>query len=121
MTGLPETTLGKRCPSCDSDDVRPSRRKGILRFIYELQGAKKYRCRQCRRSFFVALSPAIKETLRREERARVDRRRGWKSFVRGTRERRALEVLLFLGLLLVFFYTFNKLLKPDGSGFFGAN
>jgi DNA-directed RNA polymerase subunit RPC12/RpoP len=121
MTGIPETTLSKRCPSCGSDDVRPSRRKKLFRFFYELQGTKKYRCRQCRRSFFVALSPGVKETLRREEQARLSRRRGWKSFIQGTRERRTLEVLLFIGLLLVFFYTFNKLLRPDGSGILGVN
>ena len=121
MTGVPETTLRKRCPSCGSEDVRPSRRKRLFRFLYELRGAKKYRCRECRRSFFVALSPDVRETIRREEMARYNRRRGWKSFIQGARERRTLEILLFLGLLIAFFYTFHKLLRPDGSGIFGAN
>ncbi|HWF47681.1 MAG TPA: hypothetical protein VG168_11800 [Bryobacteraceae bacterium] len=121
MAGIPETTQGRRCPSCGSDDVRPSRRKNLFRYFYELRGVKKYRCRECRRSFFVALSPGIKETLRREEQARLNRRRGWRAFIQGTRERRTIEVLLFIGLLLVFFYTFNKLLRPDGSGILGVN
>jgi DNA-directed RNA polymerase subunit RPC12/RpoP len=121
MTGILETTLARRCPSCGSDNVRPSRRKKLFRYVYELRGAKKYRCRECRRSFLVALSPQVKETLRREEQVRLSRRRGWKSFIRGTRERRAVEVLLFIGLLLAFFYTFNKLLRPDGTGILGVN
>lgn len=121
MSGISETTLRKRCPSCGSEDVRPSRRKKMLSFLYELRGARKYRCRECRRSFFVALSPQVKETLRREEEVRRTRLRGWKGFIQGSRERRALEVLLFIGLLLAFFYTFNKLLRPDGTGLFGVN
>lgn len=121
MSGISEATVAKRCPSCGSDDVRPSRRKKMLGFLYELRGAKKYRCRQCRRSFFVALSPHLKETLRREEEVRRTRLRGWKAFIQGNRERRAVEVLLFIGLLLAFFYLFNRLLRPDGTGLFGVN
>jgi DNA-directed RNA polymerase subunit RPC12/RpoP len=121
MTGPSETTETKRCPSCGSEDVRPSRRKNILQYLYELRGQRKYRCRKCRRSFLVALSPQVKQTLRQEELVRKKRRRGWKAFIQAAPERRALEVLLFIGLLLVFFYTLNKLIRPDGSGIFGTN
>lgn len=69
----------------------------------------------------VALSPQVKQTLRQEELVRKKRRRGWKAFIQAAPERRALEVLLFIGLLLVFFYTLNKLIRPDGSGIFGTN
>lgn len=43
----------RRCPTCGSDEVRRSRRRGLLEALLNLVGVKPYRCQRCDTRFRV--------------------------------------------------------------------
>ena len=55
-----------RCPSCESQDIRRSKRQGILDGLSSILGFLPYRCEDCNHRFFKW------SFLRRDERRSVD-------------------------------------------------
>ena len=77
-------------------------------------GRTRYRCRDCRTSFYSRLSPEELQKLKESESIRKKRRKGWRGFVQSPARRRTLEALVFFGMLLVFYLAFSGLAKKDG-------
>lgn len=93
------------CPVCRSEDVRRSYKKPLLDFFKRWRGLKRYRCRDCRKSFYRPLSPTdlpLKRRSRRRHRARFS---GWSEVFRNKNRRRAFEAILFVSLLIVFYFA----------------
>jgi hypothetical protein len=81
-------------------------------------GMLRYRCRDCRRSFY-ALSPNdLEAPTKRSEEVRRKRASGWRHLIQRRSQRRTIEVVLFIAMLLVFYFAFNTLISKDGSGMF---
>jgi hypothetical protein len=58
VTQVPNASVSKvRCPSCGGLDIRPSQRDGILDNIMTMLRRSPYRCRGCRRRFYLSVSP----------------------------------------------------------------
>jgi len=106
------------CPSCGSYDVRPSRKESRWEFVLEWLNLHRFRCRECRRSFAAPLPRAERDALRKSGRIRKKRTKGWKSLTQGRAQRRGIEIVLFLGMLLLFYLAFNWIVSRDGSGIF---
>jgi hypothetical protein len=104
------------CPSCGSYDVRPSRKQSRWEFLLEWRSLHRFRCRECRRSFAAPLPRAERDALRKSEQTRKKRTKGWNSFTQGRVQRRAIEIALFVGMLLLFYIAFNWIVSRDGSG-----
>lgn len=106
------------CPTCGSQNVRLSHKHSKVEFIYEWRGLQRYRCRECGLAFRSRLEPEAKKRLYRAESQRKKRSRGWKRFMQNSKQRRFLEITLFLGMLFIFYYAFTSLVTRDGSGLF---
>lgn len=107
-----------KCKSCESSNVRLSQKSSALASIYRSMGMVRYRCRDCRRSFY-ALSPNEAESSsKRSEEVRRKRTSGWRHLIQRRSQRRTIEVVLFIAMLLVFYFAFNTLISKDGSGMF---
>jgi hypothetical protein len=104
------------CPACNSVDTRPSRKETRLAFLQEWRGRHLYRCRECRHKFYVQLSSQEMRRLKEAENLRMKRKRGWKGLIQKRTHRRAVEVLVFFGMLAVFYLAFNSLVSRDGAG-----
>jgi DNA-directed RNA polymerase subunit RPC12/RpoP len=68
---VPRDLLSKvRCPGCGGPDIRSSQRGGILDNIMTMFRRSPYRCRNCRRRFFILDSskpePAVEEKEEKE-------------------------------------------------------
>lgn len=91
------------CPVCRSEDVRRSHKKPVRDFFKRWRGLKRYRCRDCRKVFYKPLSPTevpLKRRSRRRQRALFS---GWSELFRIRSQRRSIEVVLFVSLLVVFY------------------
>jgi hypothetical protein len=106
------------CPSCGSNDVRSSRSGSRWQFLLEWRNLHRFRCRECRRSFAAPLPAAEREALQKSEQIRRKRSQGWKSSTQSRTRRRIVEVVLFLGMFLLFYLAFNLLVGKDGSSIF---
>ncbi|MGA8597782.1 MAG: hypothetical protein WB676_23960 [Bryobacteraceae bacterium] len=104
------------CPHCGNDNTRPSRNKSWMDRFNDWSGRTRYRCRDCRASFYARLSQSDLQKLKESEAIRKKRRKGWRGFVQSPTQRRTLEALVFFGMLLVFYLAFSGLVKKDGSG-----
>jgi hypothetical protein len=97
------------CPVCDSDNVRVSFRTPVWEFFCRWQGLQRYRCRECRKTFYQPLRPgetfAIKPRRRRrsEGRSKLD-------INLNSRQRKLLDGALFV-LMVVVFYAALKAIK----------
>ena len=107
------------CPQCGNENTRPSRNKSWLDRLADMTGRTRYRCRECRASFYGKLSAVDRQKLKESEAIRKKRRKGWRSFVQSPAQRRAVEALVFFGMLLVFYLAFSGMVKKDGSGVLG--
>jgi hypothetical protein len=90
-----------KCPSCGRPEVRPSKRKARFGLIYQLRGYERYRCRECRYAFWEKLPDNP------DERLRMKRRRGWAPFFQSQGRRRAVEIGVFVLMLLIFIFAFR--------------
>jgi hypothetical protein len=104
------------CISCGSHDIRLSNRHSAFKFFYQLRGWERYRCRECRHAFWQKPEASDSERIRRK------RNRAWAPFFQ-TRGRRAfLEITLFIGMLIIFFfairYIVNRTEPPGPTGLF---
>ena len=98
------------CPSCESDNVRRSRRRSILGFVQRWRGLRRYRCRECRRIFYHHLPPGEQEvTERRRTRLSEWRARNVAPAKRGKPRRHTTELLLFLCLVVIFYAALKYL------------
>ena len=104
------------CPLCNSVDTRPSRKESRFAFLNEWRGRQLYRCRECRHKFFVQLSSQEMRRLKEAESIRMKRKQGWKGLIQKRTHRRAVEALVFFGMLVVFYLAFNSLVSRDGTG-----
>jgi transposase-like protein len=109
------------CPACQSSDVRPSQRAGQYEFLHKWRNRQRYRCRTCRQSFYVALTAAERAKLRDSENIRKKRARGGHRFVKSRTQRRIIEAILFVAMLLIFYFVFNSLVNKGGGGAFGGS
>lgn len=110
--------MAVKCKSCDSSNVRLSQKSSALASIYRSLGMLRYRCRDCRRSFY-ALSPDdLRGPSKRSEELRRKRASAWRHLVQRQSQRRTIEVVLFIAMLLVFYFAFNTLVSKDGNGMF---
>jgi hypothetical protein len=89
-----------------------------LDFINEWRGRQRLRCRDCRHAFTIHLPPNELRKIKDAEAIRKKRKRGWAGLVQNPSQRRAVEILVFFGMLLVFYLAFNSLVSKDGSGVF---
>ena len=106
------------CPSCGSVNVRRSRKESRVELLQAWRSRQRYRCRECRRGFYLRIAPEERARIRASEDIRKKRTRGWSAFVQSRTQRRAMEIVLFLGMLMVFYVIFNSLVSKDGSGIF---
>jgi hypothetical protein len=96
-----------KCSSCGSFDVRLSKRHSTFSFFNQIKGLERYRCRECRHSFWEKPPSSNSEKIRRK------RARAWSPFFQ-TRGRRAfIEVTLFVAMLVVFFFTIRYLVSKS--------
>lgn len=109
-TGLEQSKDRKRysgvvltCPVCGSQDVRKSQRSSRFDLIRRWRGLRRYRCRDCRKTFYNALSPAERTE---HSKAAEDRRAA-----RRKKKRVRTELLLFFGMLLFFFLILRFLTR----------
>jgi hypothetical protein len=86
--------------------------------LNDWRGRQRYRCRDCRHGFYAQLSGEELQKLKEAESIRMKRKRGWSGFVQNRNHRRAMEIIVFFGMLLVFYLAFNSLVSKDGSGVF---
>jgi transcriptional regulator NrdR family protein len=107
-----------KCPQCGSENTRPSRKETRMDFIDEWRGRQRLRCRDCRHSFHTHLPANELQKIKKAEAIRKKRKKGWAGLVQNPSQRRAVEVLVFFGMLLVFYLAFNSLVSKDGSGVF---
>lgn len=106
------------CPFCGSANVRRSRKESRFELLRAWRNQQRYRCRECRRGFYLRTAPEERARIRASEDIRKKRTRGWSAFVQSRTQRRAMEIVLFLGMLMVFYIVFNSLVSKDGSGIF---
>ena len=95
-----------KCPSCSSEDVRRSRKKSLVGVVQRWRGLRRYRCRECRRTFYRHLPPGERElNMQRSLRARRRRRarQGAAPPDQQRIRRHATELLLFLCLVVIFY------------------
>jgi transposase-like protein len=111
-------TYRAACPTCQSANVRPSQRTSRFDFLDAWINRQKYRCRDCRHSFYVRLTPAERAQLHASESNRKKRARGWRGSMQSRSHRRIIEAFLFLSMLIVFYVVFNSLVSKDGTGLF---
>lgn len=109
------------CPQCGSENTRPSRKESRLDFINDWRGRQRLRCRDCRHAFFMHLPQSELRKIKEAETVRKKRKRGWAGLVQNPSQRRTVEVLVFFGMLLVFYLAFNSLVSKDGSGVFSRS
>lgn len=107
-------TIGKAvwtlstCPVCGSENVRRSRKKTFFGFISRWRGLQRYRCRDCNKSFYRPLSPnerAASDGLEGPQR----RSRSERNAARKRKRRRKVELLLFFGMLAIFYAALKVL------------
>jgi hypothetical protein len=100
------------CPSCGSENVRRSRRRSLFGILQRWRGLRRYRCRECRRTFYSQLSPVEREINMQWER-RVRERRAAHSDPPNRQRRRlhATELILFLCLVVIFYAALKYLAK----------
>jgi transposase-like protein len=123
MNAVPSTMLSAvagstACPACHSSDIRPSQKAGRFESFHAWRNQQRYRCRECRHSFYAGLSANERAKIRASETIRKKRARGWSGFVQSGVQRRVIETLLFIGMLMVFYAVFNSLVSKDGTGIF---
>lgn len=94
-----------KCPSCHSEDVRRSRKKSLVGVVQRWRGLRRYRCRECRRTFYRHLPPGERElSIQRSLRARSRRAKQGATPPDNRRMRRhATELFLFLCLVVIFY------------------
>jgi transposase-like protein len=110
--------LSVKCKSCESSNVRLSQKSSALASIYRSMGMLRYRCRDCRRSFYALSASAVDAPAKRSEEVRRKRTSGWRHLIQRRSQRRTIEVILFIAMLLIFYFAFNTLVSKDGSGIF---
>jgi hypothetical protein len=118
--GGPTGTVAN-CPSCGSANVRRSRKESRFELLHAWRNQQRYRCRECRRGFYLKIAPNERARIRASENIRKKRTRGWSAFVQSRTQRRAMEIVLFVGMLMVFYVVFNSLVSKDGSGIFSRS
>lgn len=106
------------CPFCGSANIRRSRKESRFELLRAWRNQQRYRCRECRRGFYLRIAAGERARIRASEDIRRKRTRGWSAFVQSRTQRRAMEIVLFLGMLMVFYVVFNSLVSKDGSGIF---
>ena len=100
------------CPSCRGGDVRRSRKRSLFGLLQRWRGLRRYRCRECRRSFYSQLSPAEREIDKRRRRRVRERRAAHSDPSKQQRHRRhATELVLFLCLVAIFYAALKYLAK----------
>jgi len=97
------------CPVCDSNNVRVSFRTPPWDFVCRWQGLQRYRCRECRKSFYHPLLPG--ETFAPKPRRRRRAQRNVEHGITLNRwQRKLLDGALF-ALMVVVFYAAIKAMK----------
>jgi hypothetical protein len=100
------------CPTCGSDNVRRSRRRSIVGLLQRWRGLRRYRCRECRRTFYSQLSPAESQSNGiRARRTREHRRIQPSPYKERSLRRRATELILFLCLVVIFYAALKYLAR----------
>ena len=98
------------CPSCESQSVRRSRRRSIFGFVQRWRGLRRYRCRECRRTFYSQLLPGEQAiSMARSRRMRERRTPIPEPEKRGKMRRHATELGLFLCLVVIFYAALKYL------------
>jgi hypothetical protein len=108
------------CTHCGSENIRTSRKEGRNSTVSFWRHGVRYRCRSCRRSFYLRLSAEDRAALKKSDKIRHKRRGSWNVFSQSRSKRVVLQLTLFIGMLLVFYVTFTRLISRDGSGFLTA-
>ncbi len=99
-----------KCPSCGSEDVRRSRKKSLLGIVHRWRGLRRYRCRECRRTFYNHLPPGERElSVQRSLRAQRQRAAPPDTPKQRRIRRHATELLLFLCLVVIFYAALKYL------------
>jgi transposase-like protein len=100
------------CPSCGGNNVRRSRRRSLFALVQRWRGLRRYRCRECRRTFYSQLSPVEREIDKRRQR-RVRERRAARSDPKKLQRfrRHATELVLFLCLVVIFYAALKYLAR----------
>jgi hypothetical protein len=81
--------------------------------VQRWRGLRRYRCRECRRTFYSQLSPAERESssMRFARRMRQRPARQPNPYHRNRLRRRATELLLFLCLVVIFYAAIRYLAR----------
>jgi len=100
------------CPSCTSENVRRSRTRSAIGILQRWRGLRRYRCRECRRTFYSEISPTERMTrFRRAQRLRERGNPGRTLFRRYKLRRHATDLLLFLFLIAIFYAALKYLAR----------
>ena len=100
------------CPSCASENVRRSRARSVIGIVQRWRGLRRYRCRECRRTFYQEMSAAERISRFRHARhlrqTRRPKRNLWKRY---KLRRHATDLLLFLCLVAIFYVALKYLAR----------
>ncbi len=97
------------CPVCRSEDVRRSHRNNLYSLIKRWRGLRRYRCRECRKIFYMPLSP-LEQAVRKPFKHEPDSDALLlKEPLRKKNQRRIIELLLFLIMVAVFYFVLKAL------------
>lgn len=98
------------CPSCTSDNVRRSHTRSALGIVQAWRGLRRYRCRECRRTFYSEIPPTEKMIqLRRAQRQREQGGNMRNPEKRNRLRRYATDLVVFLCLAAMFYAAFKYL------------
>ena len=98
------------CPVCGSQDVRPSRRESTFDFFHRWRGLRRFRCRDCRKTFLQPRSAAEREEAEADRKIRK-KRSSHSGASRRTRQRRIAELCLFFALLVLFYFALRFIIR----------
>lgn len=99
------------CPVCASEDIRRSRKKNFFGFVNRWRGLQRYRCRDCGKAFYRPLLPTERPEGRDSGSARVSRSE--RMAARKRRQRRQIELLVFFGMLIIFYAALRVLTRSS--------
>ena len=92
--------------------MRRSRRRSLFGLLQRWRGLRRYRCRECRRTFYNQFSPVEREIEKRRKRRVRERRAAHSDPPKQHRLRRhATELILFLCLVVIFYAALKYLAK----------
>lgn len=104
-----------KCPKCNSSQVRPSKRSRWFD-LYLTLGRRRFRCRDCRRSFYAREKPESSAEPSARPRDRKGSGDHFRSVLSRQTQRRLREALIFAIMLALFIVFLRYLTREPAAG-----